>query len=159
MTGVLYSLRIIMASPVLASATTQNTDLLDQMNASYDAHGYLSTAVKREQSRLLHLDSLAKRDVYKLQGQSLGVVYSADKSKFISLLTRIVVFSSMLVVGIVSATAQKFISRKTGVILGVSVMTITGVVLILMISGAATRRNSSWSRYYWRNTGVITPTS
>lgn len=148
-----------MASPALTSATSGNTDLLDQMNASYDAHNYLSHAVTSEQARLLNLDSLAKRDVYRLQGQSLGVVYSEDKSKFISLLTRVLLFASMLVVLTVSATGQNMISRRTGVIIGVAVTTIAGVIEVLLISIAATRRNSAWSRYYWNTGGATAPAS
>lgn len=143
-----------MASTELKSATTQNTDLLDQMNSTYEAHDYISDSVLTEQSRLLQLDALAKRDVYRLQGQSLSVVYAEDKSTFLTMLTRVVLFALMLVVAVLSVVAQKLISQRTGVYFAVTIMTITGVIVILLVGVAATRRNSVWSRFYWKNSGI-----
>lgn len=143
----------------LKNATVQNTDLLDQMNSTYDAHGYLSDAVASEQSRLAKLDDWAKRDVYRLQGQTLGVVYSQDKSKFLTMLTRVILFAAMLVVTVLSVTSQKIISQRTGVYFAVTITTITGVVVILLVGIAATRRNTAWGRYYWRNGGITVSTT
>lgn len=143
----------------LSTAITTNTDLLDQMNSTYDANLYIGQAVQTEEQRLLSLDAHAKRDVYRLQNQTLGVVYSQGKSDFMALLTRVVLFAAMLVVATLCGTSQGMISKRTGVLIGVTIMTLAGVVVVVLISLAATRRNSVWGRFYWKNTGTNAPTN
>lgn len=143
----------------LASATTQNTDLLAQMNASYNANDYIVQAVASERVRVGTLDAHAKRDVYRLQGQSLGTVYTEDQCKFLTLVTRLVLLASILVVAVVSATSQSSITRRTGIILAVFVVLIVGVGFLVLISTAATRRNNVWGHYYWKTSAAITGAS
>lgn len=140
----------------LASATTDNTDLLAQMNASYDANDYIVQAVDSEQERIRALNSHAKRDVYKLQGQSMGTVYTEDQCKFLTLVTRLVMLASILVVAVISATSQNRISKRTGIILAVFVVLLVGVGFLILISTAATRRNNVWGHYYWKTSAAIT---
>lgn len=137
----------------------QNTDLLAQMNSTFVANDYINTAVSTEQLRLSKLDAMAKRDVYRLRGTSLGVVYSEDRCNFLSMLTRVVLFGCMFVVAVLSATAQDLISRRTGVVLGVSLMVLTGVALLMLVSNAATRRNDAWGHYYWNSRSASDPTT
>lgn len=134
-------------------AMMQNTDLLAQMNASYSSNHYMASAVLAERTRVGKLDAKAKRDVYKLREQSLGVVYSEDLSKFLTTVTRVVLLAAMLVVAVLSATSQNMITKRTGVFLGVSVVVIIGAVITLMIGNAGTRRNDSWGHYYWNVSG------
>lgn len=131
------------------AADSSNTDLLAQMNSTYLANDYISNAVAMEQTRVGKLDDRAKRDVYKLRGQSLGAVYTEARSNFLSLLTRVTLFACMIVVAVVSITAQEKISKRTGVVLAVLVMIITGIVFLSMVSGAAMRRNDAWGHFYW----------
>lgn len=139
--------------PELAMNSDNKTDLLAQMNSTHLAHDYISSAVSSEQSRVGKLDAMAKRDIYKLRGVSLGVVYSEGKCNFLSLLTRVILFGTMLVVAIVSITAQNFVSRRTGAVLGVFIMLLTGAVLLTLVSVAATRRNDAWGHFYWDAAG------
>lgn len=129
--------------------TYSNTDLLAQMNSAYVANDYINNAVSSEQSRVGRLDAMAKRDVYRLRGQSLGVVYTSERCRFLSMLTRVLLLGSIFVIGILSVTAQDLISRRTGVFLGVLVTLLTGVALLMLVSNAASRRNDAWGHYYW----------
>lgn len=126
-----------------------NTDLLAQMNSTHLANDYINQTVALEQSRVGKLDANAKRDVYKLRGQSLGVVYTEGRCKFLSMLTRVVLLASMIVLAVLSVTAQEIVSKRTGVVLAVVVMILTGVALLFMVSGAAQRRNDAWGHFYW----------
>lgn len=134
----------------LPSATTQNTDLLAQMNASYNANDYITQAVASEQARVGTLDAYAKRDVYRLQSQSLGTAYTLDHCNFLALLTRVVLLAAILVVAVVSATAQNIISRRSGIILGVVIVCVIGLNFLIQVSIAARRRNNVWGHYYWK---------
>lgn len=144
----------------------QNTDVMAQANSSYLANSYIGAVVDSEQQRVGKLDAMAKRDVYKLREQSMGVVYTAALCKFLATVTRMVLFASILIVGILSATAQDVITKRTGIFLAMAVVIITGVSLLAMISLAATRRNDAWGRYYWNsrasgsavNTSAANPT-
>lgn len=140
----------------LSSATTQNTDLLAQMNASYAANDFIASAVASEQVRVGTLDAHAKRDVYRLQSQSLGTAYTQDHCNFLSLLTRVVLLAAFLVVAIVSATAQNLISQRTGIILGVLVVGLIGLNFVIQVSIAARRRNNMWGHYYWKTNQTMT---
>lgn len=144
----------------------QNTDIMAQANSAYVANSYIGAAVDSEQQRVGKLDAMAKRDVYKLREQSLGVVYSAALCKFLATVTRIVLFASILIVGVLSATSQKVITGRTGVFLAVAVVIVTGISLLIMVSLAATRRNDAWGRYRWNirasgssvNSNAVNPT-
>lgn len=131
---------------------SSKTDLLAQMNTSVLSNDYINKTVTLEQSRLGKLDAMAKRDVYKLRGQSLGEVYSEDKCRFLSLLTRVALFASILVIAVLSATSQDIISKRTGVFVAVAIMLLGGVALLLLVANASTRRNDAWGHYYWGNT-------
>lgn len=134
----------------LSASTIQNTDLLAQMNAGYGASEYINQAVSTEQSRMSNLDAWAKRDVYRLRGQSLGTAHTEDRCRFLTLVTRVVLLASIIVVAVVSATSQNSISRRTGIILAVSVVLTTGAGLLALVAIAATRRNDAWGHYYWK---------
>ncbi|MEW5315135.1 MAG: hypothetical protein WDW38_006584 [Sanguina aurantia] len=126
-----------------------NTNLMGAINATSTSNQYLLSIVNAENKRVGRLDAEAKRDIYKLQEQSLSVVYGADLCGFLTVVVKVVLVTAMLVLAVLSMTVQKLISPRSGAILAVLVILIFGVVLFCMSTSAARRRNNGWNRYYF----------
>lgn len=126
-----------------------NTNLMSLMNDSATSNQYLSSVLTAENARVGKLDVNARRDIYKLREQSMSVVYSADLCGFLTGLLKVILVTSMLFLAVLSATKERVITPRSGIILGVLVMLVFGGVLLSMCTNAAMRRNNAWGHYYW----------
>lgn len=126
-----------------------STALMTSINQTSTANQYLLSVVSAENARLKRLDENAQRDLYRLREQSLSVVYGADLCGFLAVVIKIVLVAAMLILGVISATAQQVVSRRSGIILSVLVTLIFGFILLCMCISAANRRNDAWGHYYW----------
>lgn len=134
------------------NATFQtNTDILAQMNSSMNANTYVSKVATIENNRVTMLDAKAKRDIYRLREQSLSITFGEQFYTFLAIGVRVAIVASMLVFYVLVLTARKIITQRSGIFMGVSIMVITGGVIMAMSLSAASRRNDNWGHYYWKS--------
>lgn len=126
--------------------TTQTKTLLD---SNLTAYSYIKQVVGDEQKRVGKLNDLAQRDIYRLREQSLSVIYMSDFNGFIAVILKVTLAMAMLVLAVLSATAQRMITTRSGIILGVLVILVFGAIFISMCVNAASRRKDAWGHYYW----------
>lgn len=131
-----------------------NTDVLAQMNSSMNANQYIAQIATLENARVTNLDAKAKRDVYRLREQSLSINFGEHFYSFLAIGVRVIIVSTMLVFGVLVLTATNMITPRSGVILGVLLMVVTGIIIMAMSASAAARRNDNWGHYYWNSKGV-----
>ncbi len=133
----------------------KNTDLLAQMNESWNANRYIVNAVRKESGRVNRLDGQIKRDVYRLRHDKLQDTYMLKKYDFgtnIAILTTYVMLLGMIPVALWSAGSFNATVMLFFVCL-LLVFYALGIAALFMRAGH--RRKGAWKQFYWKSSPAI----
>ena len=134
----------------------KNTDLLAQLNESWNANRYISKSLTTEQRRISSLDSQARKDIYRLRQESMYLDYM---SRYYTFVTNVMIFTLYVTLLALLPAAMLHSGRLSMY----SVATIEGillafylVILFVLYRRRAQRRTTDWTRYYWEAGKVVT---
>lgn len=127
----------------------RNTDLVAQINESWNANRHIHNTLKNEKKRLDNHNKVAKVDVYKMRQAELQMEYirSSYQKK-----TKLVI-ATIIVICIVTLTVALMgmdrLSRPITII--VCTIFILGYILYVigMMRDFGQRRDMDWRRFYW----------
>lgn len=127
----------------------QNTDLLAQLNESWNTNQYLASNIKSEETRVKKLDDMARREVYLFRHR---ILYSEYMASYYKMMTNILVLS-MYTTLLLLIPAAMWRANKLGL---VQLYVIDGIILALFLlillytfSRFATRSNDVWKIRQW----------
>ena len=132
------------------AAFQKNTDLLAQMNESWNANRYILNSLDKETKRISSLDSQAKRDIYKLRQDELHLSYMGSFYDFGS---RAIIFTMFFTLLALIPVALWRADRLNGlvVIIGVGVLAVLyAIVMLFSFTNVGGRRKGAWKKYYWK---------
>jgi hypothetical protein len=127
----------------------KNTDLLAQMNESWNANAYLNSAIVGEQDRVHRADVDARRDLYRLRQQAM---YADYMSHYYDAATRVVLLSiyvTLLLLMPVALWKMGRISSGQMLLLDGILLLLYLVVLVAICARTAGRCNGAWQQFYW----------
>lgn len=147
-TDTLMNIRNMNNAAVRDDQFQRNTNLLAQMNESYNANSYLLQSLATEDKRLSSLDDRARRDLYRLKQEDLNFVYMAQFYRFMSSMTMLTLYILVLMLLPVALWQMKRIPYAfLWIIDGVLVLIYLAIIMFNRIS---MRRTTDWSAYYWK---------
>jgi hypothetical protein len=138
-----------------SSAFQRNTDLLAQLNESWDANAYIRRALKAEMGRVGRLDQLSRRDVQRVRETSLYTQYAARRYAFCGNLMAFTLVVTLLVMIPASFWRVDGMSGTALVVIDGLVLVLYALVVSVMFKGVAERRLYEWDRIYWRANPTI----
>lgn len=131
-------------------AYQRNTDLLAQMNESWNANRYIADMMQSEQKRIGNLDKQAKRDLYSLRH---NYQHTSWMTHYYNFVFGILVFTLYVTFALLILAALWRSETMGGwwlVVLGGVLLTIYAVILLILFRNTAMRRDSNWNQYYWK---------
>ena len=133
----------------------KNTDVLAQLNESWNAHRFIHTSMSKEHQRLMKHNKTAKVDVYKMRQEALQMEFSRF---FYECMNRIII-CTIIAMSVIMVFSALLLQNKVnmwvaGPVIGlVCLIYICG--LIIIIRKLSQRRIMDWQRFYWKK-GDIT---
>ena len=124
-----------------------NTNLLAQMNESYNANRYILNTLNKEDLRLSTLDSRARRDIYRLKQEDLHAVYAAQLYRFmrnLAIATLVVLLLLLLCVALYQSDKLSF---RTAVAIGSTIILV--YLIVIIANRVSIRRTTDWSSYFF----------
>jgi heme/copper-type cytochrome/quinol oxidase subunit 4 len=125
------------------------TDLLAQVNESWNSNRYIVNAVAREKQRVEQLDAQAKRDIY----LSRQTQQSADyKTHLFACMVRVLIVTligTLLTLVPVAMWRAGALSGKALIFFVVLILAIYMVVTVIIVRNAGVRRQGQWDKYYF----------
>jgi hypothetical protein len=132
------------------AAFQKNTDLLAQMNESWNANRYILNSLNKETKRVSSLDTQAKRDIYKLRQDELHMSYATSYYEFGTISIIITTYFTLLALIPISLwRAGRLPVVLVMVVVGILALLFTIVMLYrFLIAGG--RRKGAWRKFYWK---------
>lgn len=127
----------------------ENTEMLGQMNESYNANKYIKTALDVEHERIHKLHEQARREVYKAQQRHMSTHHRAQYNFFLARVFTYTLFVTMFVSLLFAAWMQDHLSLTTFIAISVLTLLIYAVMLTLFFNANTRRRQVHWKQYYW----------
>jgi hypothetical protein len=128
----------------------KNTDILTQLNESWNTNRFINTGLTKEKARLGKDNKVAMVDIYKMRQEELQLEFSRF---FYECMIRIVL-ATIIALSAIMALSSLRLQNKIGIWLaGVLIITICFLyagALIIMIRQLSRRRIMDWQRYYWK---------
>lgn len=145
-----YQTNQLWTSTVANDRTFQtNTDLLAQLNESWNSNAYIVQSLGAETKRVGALDNVARRDVYRLRQNEMHTVYMINYYKFA---TRVLIFT-LYVTLLALIPAAIFAAGRMAMWLLVGIesilLAIYLLVLIVVYYKSSIKRTTAWDKYYW----------
>lgn len=132
-----------------------NTDLLAQMNESWNANRYILRTLGGEEMRMKSLNTGMKRDLYKIKEEFAYAAYMTHYYRFVSGAAVFALYITMLL--LIPAALWRM-----GRIPGLALIIVDGIILvfflimlIIIFRVAATRRLGAWDQFYWSPGSVV----
>lgn len=138
------------AKYAIDQAVQRDTDLLAQMNESWNANRYIYKAAENERGRLAHLDKMAKRDIQSAQQSYMMAQYGIRYHGFAVGVLMFTTFVTMLVLMPVALWRAGSLSSTGMFLIDGVLLLIYACVMILLFRDVAVRRSTNWDQYYWR---------
>jgi hypothetical protein len=132
----------------------RNTDLLAQMNESWNSNRYILNAVSKEKKRLEQLDTQAKRDIYLSRQAQQSADYSTNLYTF---LTRMIMFTLLTTLALLVPVAlwrDDLLSATAMLFIDSILLCIYAVAVVVLVRHAALRRQTMWDQYYFSTKSV-----
>ena len=127
----------------------QHTDLLAQMNESWNASRYIAQRASNEKKRLEKLDALSRREVYMLRQRELYAVYVADRSHAVVGILIATVAAVLLALMSAALWRAGRLGATPAVWLAVGVGLLYAVALFILLSRFTRRRRDVWDKPRW----------
>jgi cation transport ATPase len=127
----------------------RNTDLIAQLNESWNANRHINNTLNNEIKRLDNHNKVAKVDIYKMRQSEMQLEYSHSsyqKKTRIAIATIIMVCTVTLVVALMGMGR---ISRPITIILCTVILLAYVLYVISMVRDLGRRRDMDWRRFYW----------
>jgi ABC-type multidrug transport system fused ATPase/permease subunit len=131
-----------------------NTDLLAQMNESYNSNRFINRALTSEQARVGDLASRAKRDVYKVHQQSQHNNYAVEYYGFLGRVMVLTTFATVLVLMPIAALRAHSLGTSAAVGLVTLVLAVYAVAMVIAFRNVGSRRETAWNQYYFKAGGL-----
>jgi hypothetical protein len=132
----------------------KNTDLVAQMNESWNTNRHFHLTLDKEASRLDKGNKTAKVDVYRMRQEELQLEYTRNLykvKKYIVIKTCMIICIAALVYRIHTSGKLK---KKFAIII-IAVVTIIYIISIIRdLTDANKRRHMDWERYYWKSNNI-----
>ena len=127
----------------------KNTDLLAQMNESYNANVYLQKSLTSEKSRVGEADTRAKRELYRLRQKAMFTDYMANYYDMASGAVIMTLYVTLLLLFPVALWKAGRISHTQLFILDGVLLALYAVVMVALFAKTGGRRKTAWKQYYW----------
>ena len=132
----------------------KNTDLLAQMNESWNTNRFIKKSLDSEGKRIRLNNKTASRDIYKMRHEQFQLEFSTN---FYKCMVKIMIVSiyailTILVVSVLNIQGVHIGNMLAGIIIAI-VASVYVFVLVIMVKDLSQRRIMDWERYYWKNKG------
>ena len=131
------------------STHKRNTDLLAQMNESWNTNRYILNSVSREKARMTQLDTQAKRDVYLVRQVQQSANYQIGHNSFLTYIVMFTLVVTLLILIQVSLWREGVMSSTAMVSVNSVLVVIYAVGLIVAFRNVGSRRQTHWDHYYF----------
>lgn len=128
------------------------TELMSQLNESYNSNAYIRRSLSSEIARIELLDQRAQTEAYKKQNDMLQHDHAVQYGSFVMralLLT--FMCTALMSLGIGVWKEGGFLPEWILAILAVVVLIVYTLTLLLMFSATSKRRKTHWNHYYFNN--------
>jgi hypothetical protein len=129
----------------------KNTDLIAQMNESWNKNRHFNLTLKNESERLSKGNKTAAVDVYKMRQEELQLEYSRHYAKVMTKIMLLTILSIALITIVVALFRMGKIKKMLVVILAVVIVFYYTISVLSQLGGLARRRALDWERYYWQS--------
>jgi hypothetical protein len=127
----------------------RNTDLLVQMNESWNVNSYLANSVKGETVRMNKLDNLARRDIYMLRKRIMYADYMTNYYRMMTSVIVMALFATLVLLIPAAMWRANRLGMKTLVVIDGIVLALFLLVMVYTFSRFATRNNEVWKQRRW----------
>lgn len=129
----------------------KNTDLIAQMNESWNKNRHFNLTLQTESERLSKGNKTAMVDVYKMRQEELQLEYSRHYAKAMTKIMLLTIFSIALMAIVVALYRIGKIKKMLVVILAVVIAFYYTISVLSQVGALARRRALDWERYYWQS--------
>lgn len=126
----------------------RNTDMLAQLNESWNANRYLFQTLATEEGRIGRMDSQAKKDIYKSRQGRMFTTYMTNYYVFATRMTIFTLYATLLILLPTALWQAQYISFFMMVTMVAVVLGVYLFVAGVMMYQAAKRRTTDWRRFY-----------
>lgn len=127
-----------------------NTDLLAQMNESWNANRYIERGVQKESDRLTRGEVTGRKNIYALRSRELQARFATNyngRVAFMAALTLVVTLLALLVAAMFRAQRLGLVSLVA--ILGILIALYTVYVVYVVRQMGMMRLDSEWGKVRW----------
>lgn len=133
----------------------RNTDLLAQMNESYNTNKYIDTNLRNEQIRLSKMDGNARRDVYMYRKRILYAEYMTNYYRMMAGVLALSLFVTLLLLVPAAMWRADRLGFRTLIIVDAIVLTLFLAVLIFIFIRMGRRDVDDWKMRRWAPDATI----
>jgi hypothetical protein len=127
------------------------TDMLAQLNESYNANRYIVESTNAEHERIKRVDSLTKNDIYKMRQGVAYTTYMEQYYKFVTGLLTLTMFVTLLLLIPASMWRKNELGTAYMVVIdGIVLFLYIIILFFIVLSMARRRKTAGWDKYYWK---------
>ena len=127
----------------------KNTDLLAQLNESWNTNKYLVTNVKSEATRINKLDNQARRDIYMFRHKVLYADYTTRYYNMMSGILVLALYTTLLLLLPAAMWRANRLGLRTLYVIDGTILLLFLIVLVCIVARFATRSNDVWKQRRW----------
>ena len=128
----------------------QNTDLLAQMNESWNANRHIARTLQKEHGRISELDKRAQVDVHRMRHHHLNNNYLRGYYSFVIKTLMTSVYATLLVMFTLALWMAGVIPTSMFILIGILILVAFFVIVIVMYRYIVYKRRTDWNHHYWK---------
>lgn len=125
------------------------TDMLAQMNESYNANQYISKNLNSEWNRIADLDVKTKRDINKVRQKYLYALYMVNEYKFRVTIVKMWLFWVLVCLSLECLRSQGAISGIVLAVVSFVLLVAMLIAMVIMYRMQLRRRKYQWNKFYF----------
>jgi hypothetical protein len=131
------------------------TDMLAQLNESWNANRYIMDSVNIEHDRIKRVDTQTKNDIYKMRQGTAYNTYMEEYYKYVSGILTLTMFVTLLLLIPAAMWRNNDMTTAWVVIIDGIVMVLYVIILLFIVITMARRRKTNWNKYYWKISSTL----